>query len=203
MRFFSISSVAGCFYREALFRIKTRDKILCLTFDDGPDPTSTPVLLEILDKHNVKAIFFCDGRAAEIYPQLVDLIRIKGHSVGNHGYNHLNGWVTSLKEYCNDVNYASRFTSDTLFRPPYGLLRFNQYMRLRNEYRIVFWDIMPYDFDREIESDRSLEILNKRIRPGSVIVLHDRQDSTSVKFLDEFISKATKRGYKFMCPLQS
>lgn len=200
MKFFTISSVAGWFYRDALFRIKTNDKVVCLTFDDGPDPDSTPVILEILDKHNVKAAFFCDGRAAETYPRLVDMIRLRGHRIGNHGYNHLNGWVTSQKEYCKDVNYASRFTSDRLFRPPYGLLRYNQYRHLRNTYKIVFWDIMPYDFDRGIESDRSLEILNKRIRSGSVIVLHDRQDSTAVHFLDEFLYTAVSRGFGFLCP---
>ena len=200
MRFFTISSVAAWFYPEALFRMKTKEKILCLTFDDGPDPDSTPELLEILEKHNIKAAFFCDGRSAEMYPGLIGLIKMKGHIVGNHGYKHLNGWSTSLNDYCNDVNYASRFTSANLFRPPYGLLRFNQYRHLRHTFKIVFWDVMPYDFDREITPDRSLEILNKHIRPGSVIVLHDRQDSTSVQFLDEFLDSSAGKGYRFKCP---
>jgi len=200
MRFFSISSLARLIYPGALFRIKTKEKILCLTFDDGPDPDSTPELLEILDKHKIKAVFFCDGRAAELYPVLIQKIKGEGHLVGNHGYNHLNGWGTSLKDYCNDVDHASRFTSGTFFRPPYGLIKINQYRKLKNTFKIVFWDVMPYDFDRDFEPERSLKILNKRIRPGSVIVLHDRQDSASRLFLNEFLELSVKKGYSFACP---
>ena len=200
MRFFSISSLARLIYPGALFRIKTKEKVLCLTFDDGPDPDSTPELLEILEKHNIKAAFFCDGKAAELYPGLVQMIKAKGHLVGNHGYNHLNGWGTSLKEYCKDVDHASRFTSGKLFRPPHGLLRLNQFRRLRNSFKIVFWDVMPYDFDRDFQPERSLKILNDRIRPGSVIVLHDRQESTSKVFLSEFLEESVKKGYTFICP---
>ncbi len=200
MRFFTIPSLASRIYPEALFRIRTKEKILCLTFDDGPDPDSTPGLLEILKRHNVKSIFFCDGRAAETYPALVSMIREEGHIVGNHGYNHLNGWSTSLSEYCRDVNHASGFTSSSLFRPPYDLLRINQYFRLKASFKIVFWDVMPYDFDRAIPPARSLEILNRQIRPGSVIVLHDRQDSTTVSFLDEFLDTSAGSGWEFHCP---
>lgn len=198
MRFYTLGSVAGRFYPEALFRIKTKDKILCLTFDDGPDPESTPKLLEILDKNNIKAAFFCNGKAAEFYPGLIQMIKYEGHLIGNHGYNHLSGWVTSLMDYCNDIIHASSFTSGKLFRPPYGLLRINQYRHLRNSFKIVFWDIMPYDFDREIEAAKSLQILNSRIRPGSIIVLHDSRYSTSKVFLNEFLDKSVKDGYKFI-----
>lgn len=201
MRFFSISRLARIIYPDAFFRIRTREKVLFLTFDDGPDPDSTPELLRILGKHNVKAGFFCDGRAAELYPLLVQKIRSEGHLVGNHGYNHLNGWSTSLKDYCNDVEFASKFTSGTIFRPPYGLLRIGQYRRLHSAFKIVFWDVMPYDFDREIEPERSLKILLKRIRPGSVVVLHDSQDSAAGKFLNEFIEGSISRGYSFNIPV--
>lgn len=200
MRFFSPFFLAGWLYPEAIFRLKTTDKILCLTFDDGPDPESTSKLLEILEKYKIRALFFCDGKAAELYPLLVNKIKEKGHLIGNHGYKHLNGWATSLREYCNDVNYASRFTSGKIFRPPFGFLRLNQYRKLSKSFKIVFWDIMPYDFDRETEAAKSLKILNKKIRPGSVIVLHDSQDSSSVLFLDEFLDNSVTNGYKFTIP---
>src|SRR4030043_414236 len=130
MRFFRPWLISRWLYSDALFRIKTSEKVFCLTFDDGPDPDSTPGLLDILDKHNVKAVFFCSGRSAEKYPYLIDLIKDKGHLVGNHGYNHLKGWKTCTKKYLEDIKYASCFTSDNLFRPPYGSLAPEQYMRL-------------------------------------------------------------------------
>jgi len=198
MRFFTPGPIAGWLYPDAVFRIKTRDKILYLTFDDGPDPGSTPQILEILQEHNVKAVFFCDGKAAESYPGLVEKIRSKGHLIGNHGYNHLNGWTTPLKDYCNDIFHASMFTSDKLFRPPYGYLRPDQYRLLKNSFKIVFWDVMPYDFDQEMEASESLRILNKKIRPGSVIVLHDRYFSTSKVFLDVFLERTVNNGYTFL-----
>jgi len=119
--------------------------------------------------------------------------------VGNHGYNHLNGWGTSLKDYCRDVDKAVPFTSGTLFRPPFGLLRINQYRKLRNTFKVVFWDVMPYDFDGDFEPARSLRILYKRIRPGSVIVLHDSQESASRIFLNEFLEGSVRKGYAFTC----
>ena len=90
MRLFRPGFLAGCLYPEAIFRIKTTDKILFLTFDDGPDPDSTPRLLDILKKNDIKALFFCNGGAAEKYSYLMDRIRNEGHLTGNHGYNHYN-----------------------------------------------------------------------------------------------------------------
>jgi len=200
MRLFRLPWISGWLYPEALFRLKTRDKILCLTFDDGPDPESTTKLLYILDKFKIKALFFCNGRAAEKYPNLVERIKHEGHMVGNHGYNHLNGWTTSAKEYYNDIIRASLFTSGKLFRPPYGLLRPDQYFLLRKSFRIMFWDIMPYDFDKSLGAERSLEILNERIRPGSIIVLHDGRNSTAQLFLEEFLDRTVNCGYKFNFP---
>lgn len=200
MRLFRPCLIAGCFYPDALFRIKTTEKLLCLTFDDGPGPDSTPQLLEILERHNIKALFFCDGRAAEKYPDLIQLIKSKGHLIGNHGFNHLNGWTTSLKRYVTDVSVADNFTSAGLFRPSYGHLRLNQYKALKGKYKIVFWDIMPYDFDKSFGSGNSLDILKRKIRPGSIIVLHDTSNSSANIILDEFILFALIQGYRFDLP---
>jgi peptidoglycan-N-acetylglucosamine deacetylase len=200
MRLFRPCFFAGWIYPDAIFRITTIEKLLYLTFDDGPHPDTTHQLLDILDKHNIKALFFCDGRAAEKYPGLINQIKIRGHIIGNHGYNHLNGWTTCLKRYISDVSDAEPYTSSSLFRPPYGHLRFDQYRKLKEKYKIVFWDIMPYDFDKSFGSRNSLRVLKKKIRRGSAIVLHDTKNSTVQDFLDEFINYSMSAGYRFVLP---
>lgn len=200
MRLFRPGIIAGYLYPEAIFRIKTTEKILYLTFDDGPDPLSTLNILDLLDKHTVKAVFFCCGKEAEKYPYLISEIKDRGHHIGNHSYNHPDGWRTSLQKYVADVSTAAKHTSSDLFRPPYGRLRLNQYRKLRKEYKIVFWDIMAYDFDTSFGSENSLQILKKKIRPGSIVVLHDKVSGYSIKILQEFLSYAANSGYRFELP---
>jgi peptidoglycan/xylan/chitin deacetylase (PgdA/CDA1 family) len=196
MRLFRPGFLAACLYPEALFRIMAAEKLLYLTFDDGPDPLSTPQLLDILRKHAVPAVFFCTGVAAEKYPELISLIRKGGHLTGNHGYSHYDGWKTDNLTYINDVNRAAGLTSDKIFRPPFGRITFRQ-KRLLKSFNIVFWDIMAYDFDSSFGNKRSLEILKRKIRPGSIIVLHDTASSCANKILNEFIEYALSEGYRF------
>jgi len=196
MRLFRPGLLAGCLYPEALFRIKTSEMRLYLTFDDGPDAESTPRLLDILRKHEISAIFFCNGAAAEKYPELMNLIRQEDHHIGNHGYSHLNGWRTDALKYINDVKRASELTSDRIFRPPFGRLSFRQ-ARLLRPYKLVFWDIMAYDFDSSFGKEKSLNVIKRKIRTGSIIVLHDTASSCADEILDEFIPFALGKGYRF------
>jgi peptidoglycan/xylan/chitin deacetylase (PgdA/CDA1 family) len=200
MRFFRPCFLAAWLFPDILFREKTAEKVLYLTFDDGPNILSTPLLLNILAKHNIKAVFFCSGKSASRNPDLIKKIKSEGHIVGNHGYNHLNGLLTSKQKYLTDVRKGSEYTSEKLFRPPFGKLTFPQYLELKKSYRIIFWDIMPFDFDRRFGSDRSLSILKKLVRPGSVIVLHDTESSTLLEFLEDFILFTVAEGYGFRLP---
>jgi peptidoglycan/xylan/chitin deacetylase (PgdA/CDA1 family) len=197
MRFSRPCFIAPYIFPDALFRVRTSEKTLFLSFDDGPDPQSTPLILEILAKKNVRAIFFCSGEAAEKYQHLVENIRQCGHVTGNHGYRHLNGYYTTASDYFSNAAKASEFTSDYLFRPPYGKIKISQYRQLKKSFRIIFWDVMAYDFDKSFGAERSLSLLNRKIRPGSVIVLHDKPDSTCRFFLGEFIETSLRRGYRF------
>ena len=197
MRLFRPVFPAGCLYPEAIFRIKTNEKVLYLTFDDGPDPLSTPSLLSILRKHNVHALFFCTGKAAEKYPGLMKQIREEGHIIGNHSYSHPDGFRTDTKNYLEDVMKASALTSDKIFRPPYGRIRLKQYALLKNQFRIVLWDVMAYDFDAGFGRERSMAVLKKKIRAGSVIVLHDSGGSTANALMEEFLAFAIEKGYRF------
>ncbi len=200
MRLFRPCFIAGFLYPEAIFRIKRDEKLLYLTFDDGPDPDSTPGLIDLLAVHNVKGLFFCDGRAAQKYPELVDLIIANGHITGNHGFDHLDGWRTSTKRYVEDISKANELTGSLFFRPPYGHMKIDQYRKLKDKFKIVLWDIMPYDFDNNFGSEKTLKVLMKKIRPGSIIVLHDTPASSANTITGEFITYAVSSGYRFDVP---
>lgn len=197
MRHFRPGILPRIFFPDIIFRVKDAGKSLFLTFDDGPDPVSTPVILDILEEYNIKAVFFCRGDKAKKYPGLLDEITGRGHITGNHGYSHTDGWKSSLNRYLEDIERAAGLTSSRLLRPPYGRITPLQYLQLRKKYRIVLWDLMPYDFDRTYGHGRSLALLKKMIRPGSVIVLHDTADSTAPLFLRNFILSSMNQGYSF------
>ena len=197
MRLYRPGFPAKCLYPEAIFRVKTTENILYLTFDDGPDPFSTPQLLDILARHNIKVHFFCSGKSAENYPGLMNEIKKEGHMIGNHGHDHLNGWRTDCEKYLNDIIRASAFTSDKIFRPPFGRLSYKQKKTLSESYKLIFWDLMVYDFDRKFGSENSLRILKEKIRPGSIIVLHDTISSCANTIIQEFLDYATEKGYRF------
>jgi peptidoglycan-N-acetylglucosamine deacetylase len=194
------SFVVRCIYRKALFRLKTEEKTLCLTFDDGPFSASTEKILKVLSLKGVKAIFFCSGKQASVNPSLTDAIRSEGHLTGNHGFLHISGFKTATEEYLRNCDDASAFTSDKLFRPPYGQLTLTQYRKLSRKFRIFIWDLMAYDFDKSFGARRSLDILKRKIRPGSIIVLHDTPESSVLGFLEEFIEYCRSEGYRFVLP---
>lgn len=188
---------ARIIYPDALFRVAGADKRLFLTFDDGPDPKSTPRVLDILKAHKVAATFFCTGSKVLASPMLFSRIAAEGHTPGNHGYSHLNGFKTSVRDYCSDIMKGREITCSNLFRPPYGRIRLRQYKILERTMRVVFWDVMPYDFDRRVLPETSLSILIRKVRSGSVIVLHDTAAGNALKFLDRFITSSIERGFAF------
>jgi peptidoglycan/xylan/chitin deacetylase (PgdA/CDA1 family) len=112
MRLFRPCFLAVRLFPGALFREKTGEKVLYLTFDDGPDVITTMPLLNTLAKHKIRAVFFCSGKAASENPDLVNKIKSEGHLIGNHGYNHLDGLFTSKQKYLNDIKSAAESTGD-------------------------------------------------------------------------------------------
>ena len=200
MRIVRPGFAARLFFPGAVFRIRSDAKVLMLTFDDGPDPASTPRFLDIMGRNNVQALFFCTGKSAENNPFLVDRIKSEGHSIGNHGYVHSDGWKMTFDCFRENIEKAAPHTSGRLFRPPYGHIKPGHFRRLAKDYTIVLWDIMPYDFDSSTGREKSLNTLKKKLRPGSVIVLHDKPGSYAPDFLEEFISWARLNGYGFENP---
>ncbi len=197
MRFFRPLWFSRLLYPDALFRVKTKEKVLYLTFDDGPVAEITFPLLRILSDNMVKAVFFCNGEAAVANPQIMSAIKTSGHVIGNHGFSHPDGVLKNTKEYLEDINKASEVTSKKIFRPPFGRMKRSQYLMLKAIYKIIMWDIMPYDFDPEFGAVRSLAVVKKLMRPGSIIVLHDNNKSNMLELIEEFIIYSKKEGYRF------
>ena len=202
MRLFRPGFLLKYLYPEAIFRLDTKEKVVCLTFDDGPDPGSTDQIMGILNNSGIKGVFFCSGKNCEKYPDLVRCLEENEHIIGNHGFNHIDGWKTSTAGYIDDISKASELIGSRLFRPPYGHVNRRQYKLLLKNFSIFFWDLMPYDFDKEFSKEDSLSVLKRKIRPGSIIVFHDTPAAVSKDILPDFIEYAQENGYRFVLPFR-
>jgi peptidoglycan/xylan/chitin deacetylase (PgdA/CDA1 family) len=167
------SRLPALFFPSLIWRVKTRSKLIYLTFDDGPVPEVTPQVLDILDAFGWKATFFCVGENVVKYPDLYQEILARGHRTGNHSYNHIRGFRYATEEYVQNVKKASEMIQSKLFRPPHGRIKPAQLKALRKEYDIVMWDVITYDYDRGRSPERILKTIRRNLRKGSVVVFHD------------------------------
>ena len=167
------------FFPSLITRIKTDEKILFLTFDDGPVPEATPDVLLLLKKFNAKATFFCIGDNVTKYKEIYREIVEEGHTTGNHTFHHLNGWKNDKASYlentvlCRHAMHSLNPALKNYFRPPYGKLRLSQYATLRKDYKIILWDVLTRDWEKEKSAISCFEIIKHKAKPGSIIVLHD------------------------------
>jgi peptidoglycan-N-acetylglucosamine deacetylase len=175
------------------------EKKIYLTFDDGPTPEVTEFVLETLKRFNAKATFFCIGKNIDKHPGIFQKIISEGHAVGNHTYNHLNGWKTKTKNYLENISQCNSVCKTTLFRPPYGKLKFSQYSNLKSQYSIIFWDVLSGDFDSTISAEKCLDNVLKNVRNGSVVVMHDSIKAfEKVKFvLPEVLENLKQKDFEF------
>ncbi|WP_147203990.1 polysaccharide deacetylase family protein [Segetibacter aerophilus] len=146
-----------------------------LTFDDGPHPTITPFVLRYLRQYNAKATFFCIGKNVKQYPHIYEQIINEGHKVGNHTYNHLNGWKTGDIIYLKDVVLAQQVIDSNLFRPPYGRITKSQVRELCPIFKIILWDVLSGDFDVSLSPQKCADNVIKNTTSGSIIVFHDSE----------------------------
>ncbi len=165
--------IAKKIFCDYVWDIPTEEKVLYFTFDDGPIPEVTPMVLDILRDFSAKATFFCVGDNVRKYPKIFERILSEGHSVGNHTFHHLNGWKTPKEIYLDDVEQCHKLVSSKLFRPPYGKITREQAHTLKSDYKIIMWDILCGDFDRRVTSNDCFARMKKHASPGSIIVLHD------------------------------
>jgi peptidoglycan/xylan/chitin deacetylase (PgdA/CDA1 family) len=183
-----------------LWKIQTSEKELYLTFDDGPVPGPTEFALDTLKSFNVKATFFCIGDNIRKHPDIFKKVIDAGHVTANHTFNHLNGWKTSAAIYADNVSKCQEQLSKSidLFRPPFGRIKRSQVSMLR-EYKIVMWDVLTFDYDRSLDSEKCLNGSLKAVRPGSIIVFHDslKAEKNLTYVLPKFIDNCLSDGYRF------
>lgn len=194
-------------FPKYIWKIKNTENKVYLTFDDGPIPEVTEWTLDLLKAENIKATFFCIGENIQKHPEIFNRILAEGHSVGNHTFNHLNGWKNKTTDYLKNTELWEKETSSKfkiqnskLFRPPYGKIKFSQARAIRKkEYRIIMWDIISYDFDSKITPKKCLENVVNNVAPGSIIVFHDsRKAETNLRYtLPKVISSLKAKAYSF------
>ncbi|AEV33702.1 putative xylanase/chitin deacetylase [Owenweeksia hongkongensis DSM 17368] len=161
-------------YPNLTWEIPAMDKVVYLTFDDGPTPEITNWVIEQLAKHQALGTFFLIGKNVADNPSVYQQLKDAGHSIGNHTSNHLNGWKHTTKDYLENVKACQDLLADTkLFRPPYGRIKKSQAKALKQDYNIIMWDILSGDFDTSIDGERCYQNVVKHIQPGSIIVFHD------------------------------
>ncbi len=160
-------------FPETVWRIHKREHTVYHTFEDGHIPEVTPWVLDTLDHYGVKATFFCVGENVQRHPELFEEIKQRGHSVGNHTMNHLQGRFVTTRRYLMNVFHAHDLIQSNLFRPPHGLLRWGQSKVLRERYAIIMYDLVTRDYSRKLNGEQVFQNVKRFARNGSIIVFHD------------------------------
>ena len=204
LMFHRTPSVLPLVYPSLVWRIPTSERTVYLTFDDGPVPGPTEMVLETLEKFSIPGTFFCIGENIKKHPGVFKKVLSNGHAIGNHTFNHLNGWKTSTPFYHENVEacteeielHASQGTR--LFRPPYGRISRRQIKTLSN-YHIIMWDVLSFDYNTKLNTEKALRNTITATRPGSIVVFHDshKAERNLAFLLPRFIESCLERGFRF------
>lgn len=189
-------------FPKYIWKIPNSKNKIYLTFDDGPIPEVTEWVLDILKAENVKATFFCIGDNIQKHQKVFNRIQSEGHTIGNHTFNHLNGWKTSSSDYIENFKKCESTINNNskLFRPPYGKISpFQAKQILKDNYKIIMWDVLSYDFDNKISSQKCLNNVIKNIESGSIIVFHDslKAEQNLRYVLPKAITYLKEKGFEF------
>ncbi|MBS0009833.1 MAG: polysaccharide deacetylase family protein [Bacteroidales bacterium] len=197
IRLFRYPAAARLLYRDAIYRVHGPGEKVYITFDDGPSQGS-PEIIDVLKRNEVEqAVFFCLGVNIQSHPEETIMIRKNGYSLANHGYYHINGWRSTGQEYTDNCLKGAELTGSLFFRPPYGLMTSARYSDISKIARIVLWDLLLYDWDMALDSNYILRKAERLIRPGAVIVLHDKENRCALRVLEGLIRIIRMRGYEF------
>ena len=187
-------------FPETIWRIPMKHKAVFLTFDDGPIPEVTPWVLDLLDKYNIKATFFCVGDNVRKYPDTFREVVTRGHSVGNHTMHHLQGSKEKTSRYVEDIAEAHALIESPLFRPPHGLIRWKQAAAIKDNMRIIMYDLVTRDYSKKLNGEQVLDNVRRLCRNGSIVVFHDslKAEKNLQYALPRAIEWLQENGYQFL-----
>ena len=178
-----LPSVYKIYLKKRDNQVMQKRGVICLTFDDGPDPQATPTILEILKEKDIRAVFFPIGSKVEKYPLLAVELSSHGHLVGEHSYSHIHGWKVNPAIYYKDLikekNVIDKYFGKShlrFLRPTHGKINLITFLyTLLFNRRMVFWTLNSYDY-KSTDIDATVEKILKRVKGGSVILFHDGRD---------------------------
>ena len=205
MYWFKTPEIIPAISQSLIWKIQTDLKQLYLTFDDGPTPGVTDKVLDLLNLYDAKATFFMVGNNAQKYPELVREVADQGHMIGNHTFNHKNGWNVSSLNYLREIQQTQNLFYDEFglsleyFRPPYGKLTPWVSSAINTHYKIVMWDVLAGDFDPKLPKEACADKILKHAENGSIIVLHDsvKCQEKMLHALKQTLQHFADRGFSF------
>ncbi|QDX91372.1 polysaccharide deacetylase family protein [Brevibacillus laterosporus] len=192
---------------EPIHRIETQKKVVALTFDDGPDPTYTPRILETLHKNGILATFFVLGSQADKYPVIMQWIKKAGHEIGNHGYHHYDLNKLTEQEIYDEIKQAEKSIYKATgvlpqyYRPPGGVITTDVMSAVQlSGYDIIYWSVDPRDWSLARTSSVIVNSVKKHTSRGDIILFHDggMNQKQTLKALQELITDLRSKGYKFV-----
>ena len=186
-------------YPLALWRMDKNVRAVYLTFDDGPIPEVTPWVLDVLDHYGIKATFFMVGDNVRKYPEIYEMVKQRGHRIGNHTFNHIGSLRHGINSYMRNVEKANAYLRTDLFRPPHGWMKPALYVAARLKYRVVMWDLVTRDYSKRLNGRDVLRNVQRYARNGSIITFHDSLKSHDkiLYALPRAIEWLRDQGYEF------
>lgn len=199
LQFIKSPKIIRRLFADFLWKVKTTEKIIYLTFDDGPNSEITPWLINLLNQYNAKATFFLVGKQAKKHPELHQLYLENNHLLGNHTFRHLRGWQSRRKYYLSDISECAEVVKSNLFRPPYGQVKLNAISKIKKHYKIIMWDVLSWDFDPQTSPETCLSNVLNHANEGSIVVFHenDKSKKNIMYALPKLLEHFSNLGYQF------
>ena len=212
MHFFSVPSTIQWLIPSCTWRKVGQEKVIYLTFDDGPHPEITAWVIDELKKHQIKATFFCVGDNLKKHPETAKQLLTEGHQIGNHTMHHIKGWKHKNVDYLKDIEDCDteirkiheqmndEKAQPRLFRPPYGQIKPSQIELLREKgYEIIQWSDLSCDYNKRLDCKKSLSALVKNAKPGSIVVFHDSEKAENQlkQILPSYLEAMLAEGFTF------